>query len=246
MCGIFSAGSDGAIASTSPGSSRGLRSRRIRGRARPSAACRRRCRGTAGRCCAPPPQRLDHAGHRVEAAPAVGEGADAGQHDAVGAAHGVGIARHDDRLGVARSRARRARTPWRPSADCPSRNRRWRRVIAASRLRKQADDAGSGRPRSPGATTTGSACVGGGGAAGRRVAHRPASRRSAARPPRHRRRRPRSEHAPAAAAAGPAPQRWRLRSPISSAIRTADRELSRRPIAERDSPSLQRATISTT
>ena len=35
------------------GSSRGPRSPRIRGRARPSAACRRRCRGTAGRSGAP-------------------------------------------------------------------------------------------------------------------------------------------------------------------------------------------------
>ncbi len=52
-------------------------------------------------------QRLDHAGHRIEPAPAIGEGADARQHDAVGAAHRVGIARHHDRLIVA-ALARRA------------------------------------------------------------------------------------------------------------------------------------------
>ncbi len=45
-------------------------------------------------------ERLDHARHRIEPAPAIGEGADAGQHHAVGAAHRVGIAGHHDRLGV--------------------------------------------------------------------------------------------------------------------------------------------------
>ena len=52
-------------------------------------------------------ERLDHAGHRVEPAPAVREGADAGQHHAVGAAHRVGIAGDQDRLVVA-GLARRA------------------------------------------------------------------------------------------------------------------------------------------
>ena len=37
--------------------------------------------------------RLDHAVKRVEAAAAIGEGADAGQHDAIGAIHHLGIAR---------------------------------------------------------------------------------------------------------------------------------------------------------
>ncbi len=44
----------------------------------------------------------------------------------------VRIAGDDDRLIVRRSRARRARRPWRPSADCRSRNRRWRRVIGSA------------------------------------------------------------------------------------------------------------------
>src|SRR5690242_11064079 len=43
-------------------------------------------------------QRLDHAVECIEAAAAIGEGADPWQHDAVGAAHRFGIARHDDRL----------------------------------------------------------------------------------------------------------------------------------------------------
>ena len=34
--------------------------------------------------CTPALQHLDHAGHRIEAAAAIGEGADARQHDAVG------------------------------------------------------------------------------------------------------------------------------------------------------------------
>ena len=42
-------------------------------------------------------QRLDHAGHGVEPGAAVGEGADARQHDAVGREHRVGIAGDDDR-----------------------------------------------------------------------------------------------------------------------------------------------------
>ena len=119
------------------------RSPRIRGRARPSAACRRRCRRTAGRCSRTLSfERLDHAGDGIEAAPAIGEGADARQHDAVGAR-----APHRDRcvtmIGwlVSAARARRARTPSPPNADCRSRNRRSRRSPRRSRL------AGTGRSR---------------------------------------------------------------------------------------------------
>ncbi len=68
-------------------------------------------------------QRLDHAGHGVEAAPAIGEGADARQHDPVGGAHLLRIAGDADRRGDARFASPPARRPWRPSADCPSRNR---------------------------------------------------------------------------------------------------------------------------
>ena len=43
-------------------------------------------------------ERVHHAADGVEAAPAIREGADAGQHHAVGAGDLVGIARHHDRL----------------------------------------------------------------------------------------------------------------------------------------------------
>src|SRR5947209_4372614 len=52
-------------------------------------------------------QRLDHARHRIEPAPAVRERPDTGQHDAIGGAHRVGIAGDDDRL-VVTGLARRA------------------------------------------------------------------------------------------------------------------------------------------
>src|SRR4029077_20391903 len=57
-------------------------------------------------------QRLDHAGDRIEPAPAVGKRADAGQHDAISATHRVGIAGNDDRLivpGLARGALERLR-----------------------------------------------------------------------------------------------------------------------------------------
>ena len=54
-------------------------------------------------------QRLDHAGDRVETAPAIGEGADARQHDAVGAAHRFGIGGDDDRVAGSLSRAARSK-----------------------------------------------------------------------------------------------------------------------------------------
>ena len=40
-----------------------------------------------------PLQRLHHAGHRIEAAAAIGEGADARQHDPVGLRDEIGIGR---------------------------------------------------------------------------------------------------------------------------------------------------------
>ena len=43
-------------------------------------------------------QRRDHAVHAVEAAPAIGEGADARQHDAIGGGHHRRVVGHDDRL----------------------------------------------------------------------------------------------------------------------------------------------------
>ena len=68
-------------------SSRGPRHVRFRGRARPSTACRRRCRGTAAPCCAPPrPAPRPCRGTASRPRAAIGEGADARQHDAVGAA----------------------------------------------------------------------------------------------------------------------------------------------------------------
>ena len=85
----------------------GPRSPRIRARARPSAACRRRCRETAALFAHRFVQRLDHAGDRIEPAPAIREGTDAGQHDAVGGAHLLGIVGHEDGLIVA-GLARRA------------------------------------------------------------------------------------------------------------------------------------------
>ena len=68
-------------------------------------------------------QHLDHAGDRIEAGAAIGEGADAGQHDAVGAADDLDVVGDDDLVLGAEPRGRRVRRPWRPSADCPSRNR---------------------------------------------------------------------------------------------------------------------------
>ena len=93
-------------------------------------------------------QRLDHARHRIEPAPAIGEGADARQHDAVGAR-----APRPDRASPrsadrARSRARRARSLRRrmqiartviDDGDAHARGgESWPRL----RLGKQADDVG--------------------------------------------------------------------------------------------------------
>ena len=87
ICGILSAGSDGVSFATSPA-------------IQPSPAMVSNSRPRVAISCMPtqmprnglPPlmhllvQRLDHAGQGGEAAPAIGEGADAGQHDAVGGA----------------------------------------------------------------------------------------------------------------------------------------------------------------
>ena len=51
--------------------------------------------------------RLDHAVERIQSAAAIGEGADPGQHDAIGAEHGFGIAGHHDFSGTCHA-ARRA------------------------------------------------------------------------------------------------------------------------------------------
>ena len=86
MCGIFSAGSAGSIGARRRAiQPRPWRRRRIRGRASPSAACRRRCRGTAARCRAPPPPAPRPCRARASRPrAAIGEGADAGQDDALG------------------------------------------------------------------------------------------------------------------------------------------------------------------
>ena len=93
-------------------------------------------------------------------------------------AHLLGIVGHQDRLIVRRTRAPRARTPSRPSADCPSRSRRSRPSWPRLRLREQPDDVGW---RAAAANGDGSA---GGGAAPAPAARRarPSRRRSAARP----------------------------------------------------------------
>ena len=43
-------------------------------------------------------QGVDHSRHGIEAAPAIGKGADAGQHDTIGTRYDGGILRHRDRL----------------------------------------------------------------------------------------------------------------------------------------------------
>ena len=53
-------------------------------------------------------ERIDHARHRVEPAPAIGEGADARQHDAIRAPHRIGIVADDDLFAAAASRAARS------------------------------------------------------------------------------------------------------------------------------------------
>ncbi len=53
-------------------------------------------------------QGLDHAGHPVEPAPAVGEGADARQHDVVGRENVLGPRRDLDLAGEPASRAARS------------------------------------------------------------------------------------------------------------------------------------------
>ena len=125
ICGIFSDGSDGAIATTSPAiQPRPCDRLEFAAIRRPSAACRRRCRETAvPRPMTASTQRLFQPRHRGEAAAAIGEGADPGQHDPLGGGDILRPAGHDDRRRRSRSRRRRARTPSPPSADCPSRNR---------------------------------------------------------------------------------------------------------------------------
>ena len=94
-------------------------------------------------------ERVDHARNFVEPAAAIGECANAGQHDAVGTRHCIGIARHSNWLLVIRFHARRVQTPWPPNADCRSHSRRWRRSPLSSRLGEQTDDIGRRRRPAP-------------------------------------------------------------------------------------------------
>ena len=92
MCGTFSAGSEGATARTSPG----MRSRPgITPCSRPRVA--RSCmptqmpRNGRPRTVDDFVDRLDHAGDGIEAPPAIGEGAVAGEDDTVGLRDHIGI-----------------------------------------------------------------------------------------------------------------------------------------------------------
>ena len=68
-------------------------------------------------------QSVDHAWDLLEAPLAVGKGADAGEHDAVCVGHVLRAGGDLDGERPTLPRARRARTPWRRSADCLSRSR---------------------------------------------------------------------------------------------------------------------------
>ena len=142
--GSSSVGSAGAIGRPRRRSSRARRSPRIRGRARPSAACRRRCRGTAGPGRAPfppapPPCRAPRRGRAGNRRRRRRRAARRGRR---GARHpGRASPRSADR---GRSRARRARTPWPPNADCRSRNRRSRRSSRGSGSGNRPIDRGRG------------------------------------------------------------------------------------------------------
>ena len=99
ICGIFRVGSDGAIRSTSPGiqPSPGITSY-SRPRSAMSCMPTQIPRNGRARTAHAVVERLDHAADGVEPAPAIGEGADAGQHHAIGAPDLLRIGRHHDRL----------------------------------------------------------------------------------------------------------------------------------------------------
>ena len=92
ICGIFSAGSAGSISLTSPAiqpkpARHGLFQPALGHQLHADADAEERPR----RWRRPFLDRLDHARHGVEPGAAVGIGADARQHDAVGGAHALGI-----------------------------------------------------------------------------------------------------------------------------------------------------------
>ncbi len=108
MCGIFSAGSDGAIlvdlAFDPAEARRHLMLVAALGHQLHADANAEERLALFGDAVG---QRIDHAGNRFEPALAIGKRADARQHDALGFRHGVRIARHRNRLVVA-ALARRA------------------------------------------------------------------------------------------------------------------------------------------
>ena len=125
MCGILSAGSAGAIGTTSPGiqpspsmaaNSRPARGHQLHADAdaekRPAAADDRLCQAPRP-CRAPPPARACNRRRRRRRA-----ARSRSARRTTSASRGHLHPRRQAPL-----RAPRARTPWRPSADCPSRNR---------------------------------------------------------------------------------------------------------------------------
>ena len=98
MCGIFNSGSLGRIAATSPAIQFSpavdfIFETARRQQLHADADSEEWTAARAHRFL----ERLDHAGDRVEAAPAIGERADAGQHDMIGARHRLGTRRHRHR-----------------------------------------------------------------------------------------------------------------------------------------------------
>ena len=86
-------------------------------------------------------QRIDHAGQGFQTRHAIGEGADAGQHDSFSLGGDGRISGDDDLAGRARAPRPRAPRPSRPSADFQSHNRSGRRgtcrLISAKWARHQ-------------------------------------------------------------------------------------------------------------
>ena len=119
MCGIFSSGSAGVMRSTSPAIQPSPPSPVFA----PALGHELHANADAEEPAASAHARVEWSiADGVETA-AIGEGADAGQHHAVGARYLVGIAGHHDRRSCP-TRAPPVRTPWRRNADCPSRSRR--------------------------------------------------------------------------------------------------------------------------
>ena len=102
MCGIFRFGSLGAMRSTSPAIQPSpavdlVFAAALGQQLHADADAEERPAFAAHRFL----ERRDHAGDGVETAPAIGEGADAGQHHPVGRRHDRRIVRHHDRLSQA-------------------------------------------------------------------------------------------------------------------------------------------------